>query len=271
MLSVKLNDDRELPILGLGTWKLQGQTCLDIVRAALDSGYRHIDTAYRYNNHEMIAKAIDRSDVNREDVYLTTKIWRDELEPAALKQQFIQILTELNTDYVDLLLVHWPNREIPIAQTYQAMKELQDQGMAVSLGVSNFTIAHLKEAMDVGFTPAVNQVEFHPSLYQKELWDFCKQHSIQLEAYSPLAQGEDIDHEIVQSIADKYGVTPAQITIAWLINKGIIAIPRSSKVEHVKENLVALDIVMSSEHINALDGLGEGNRLIEPPFAEFDT
>lgn len=270
MQQIKLNDGNEIPILGFGTWKLEGQACLEMVRTALDAGYRHIDTAHRYNNHDMVAKAIERSDLEREDIFITTKIWRDSLEPTALKDQFMKALTELNTKYIDMILIHWPNRDVPIAETYSAMKELQDNNLALSIGVSNFTIHHLQDAIDAGFKPAVNQVEFHPSLYQKDLLEFCRDNDIQTEAYSPLAQGEDIDHEVINAIAGKYNVTPAQITIAWLVNKDIIALPRSSNKDHVRENIAALDIKLDTEDINTLDGLGEGNRLLTPEYADFE-
>lgn len=269
MNRISLDDGHTMPQLGLGTWQLQGQDCMDAVTAALENNYRHIDTAYKYQNHETVARAIHESPVAREDIYISTKIWRDQLRPDELKEQFRQSLKELNTNYVDLLMIHWPNSSIPIEDTYAAMQELKDNGQAVSIGVSNFTIRHLEEALSVGFTPAVNQVEFHPSLYPKELYEFCREHDIQLVAYSPLAQGEDAENQSIQSIAKKHNKTPAQIIIAWILHKQIVAIPRSSNPKHIEENMAAIDIELDEDDMDVLDGLDKGNRLIEPPFAEF--
>lgn len=269
MHTLTLNDGYTIPQLGFGTWKLQGTECTEATRVALENDYRHIDTAYRYQNHQAIAKAIDETAVDREDIYLTTKIWREQLRPDDLKRQFSKSLEELKTSYIDLLLVHWPNSDIPIKETYAALKELKENGQVHSIGVSNFTIEHLQEAVSVNFKPAVNQVEFHPSLYQKELWNFCIEQDIQLVAYSPLAQGDDIKHESVQSIARKHNATPAQIIISWILHKQIVAIPRSASPEHIKENMAAINITMDAQDMHKLDELGGGNRLIEPTFAEF--
>lgn len=260
----------EVPNLGFGTWQITRQECTESVKTALDLGYRHIDTADKYGNHKEVGEGIKQSGIDRKDIFLTTKVWRDFLHHDEVLDAASRFLEELQTDYLDLLLVHWPNTEVPITETLEALKELQEKGTIKSFGLSNFTIPLLQEALDTGMQFVTNQVEFHPSLYQKELKEFCDKNNIIITAYSPIAQGADLKLPIVQELAQKYGKTPSQIALNWILKKDIIVIPRSHKKEHIQDNLGALSFDLSQEDSAKIDSLNIHNRLICPPFALFE-
>ncbi len=265
----KLNSTTEIPVLGLGTWKLRKDRGKRALEAALQLGYRHLDTADAYNNHQVIAEAIDKSDIKRKDLFITSKIWRTDLEKDAVIETGNRILEELDTEHLDLLLIHWPNRTVPIEETLNGIQTLKKDGKVRAIGVSNFTIPHLKKALKTGIEIVNNQVEFRPSFNQEELQNFCNQHNITITAYSPLGQGQDLRLQTIQDLAKKYQQTPAQIILNWHIQEGRIAIPRSTDPEHLRENLESLDFELEKEDIEKINQVPKGRRLIAPPFHEF--
>lgn len=259
----------DMPVIGLGTWQLRGERCRSAVKAALAAGYRHIDTALIYDNQPDIAKGIAGSGVSREDVFITSKIWRDRLDVRGVREQTDTILSELNTDYVDLLLVHWPNNQFPLPETLDAMTRLQEAGRVRALGVSNFTQERLKEVLAVAGNVAVNQVEYHPSFQQEGLREFCARHDITLTAYSPLGQGRDVELPEILRIGDKHQKPPEQVILNWLRQKSITAIPRTADPAHIRSNIAALEWSLDADDIAALNVIEQRDRLLSPPFAEF--
>jgi len=260
---------KAMPSLGLGTWQLTGQDCSRAVRTALALGYTHIDTADFYGNHAEIAEAI--AGVPRERLFITSKVKPSDLQHDDLKASAARLLRELKLDYLDLLLIHWPNKEIPMAETFTALAEIVAEGKVRHIGVSNFTVRHLKEALSVSKVPiVVNQVEFHPFLYQKELLAFCKENKIRLTAYSPLARGKVFKDETLKAIGKKHGKTPGQVALRWLHERGIVVIPKASSETHLKENLDLFGFALDDEDTTAIGRLPQ-ERLVNPPFAEFDS
>jgi diketogulonate reductase-like aldo/keto reductase len=266
---VKLNQQTEIPILGLGTWTLTGPTAVRAAKQALETGYRHLDTAQIYNNQPEVGQALIASGLAREEVFITSKVWHSNLHHDQVIKSAHQILNQLQTDYLDLLLIHWPNKKVPIKETLQAMEELKQEGLIKAIGVSNFTISHLKKSLSTGIKIAVNQVEFHPSFNQQELKDFCDQNEIILTAYSPLGQGRDLDLDVIQDLAAKHDKTEAQIILNWLMSKEIVAIPRSSNPDHIEENFHALGWALEDEDIKRIDQIDKHHRILNPPHAEF--
>ena len=271
MKTVVLNSGYEMPVLGLGTWPLKGAECTEVVKKALQLGYRHIDTAADYENHKDIGRALQESGLERSELFITSKVSRGDLRYDDFLQAAERILIELAVDYLDLLLIHWPNKEIPLEETLRAMARLKEEGKVRSLGVSNFTEAHIRKAMDI-FPDliSVNQVEFHPYLYQKGLLDFCRAHDIVLTAYSPLAQGKIFRDDRIRVLTEKYGFSAAQLVLKWLLEKGIVVIPKASSPGHLKDNLDVLNLEIGPEVLAELDNMDENLRLILPSFHEFD-
>jgi len=271
MKEFKLKNGNEIPALGLGTSGLRGDQCTEVVKKALKLGYRHLDTADMYGNHQAIAKAINEADVKRDQLFITSKIQSEDLEAEQLKKTADRLLTELDIQYFDLLLIHWPSPEVPIEESLKAMKDLKEEGKAINIGVSNFTIPLLKEALE--FYPdliTVNQVEFHPTLYQKDLLDFAFKNDIILTAYSPLAQGEVFDNSVLKSLGEKYDKTPAQLALRWLIEKNIVVIPKASSEAHLKNNLNIFDWNFPVDAAREMELLDQNNRLIDPGYPNFD-
>lgn len=260
-----------MPSIGLGTYQLRYDTCVDSVEAALDAGYEHIDTAEIYDNQPEIGEVL--SDVDRENVFVTSKVWRSHFTFEQVLTSTDQTLQELQTDYLDLLLLHWPKDGADYESLFRALGELVDAGTVRNVGVSNFTISHLKEVLPiadhVGVDIALNQVEFHPYLYQDELLEFCEEHDVQLEAYAPIAKGDVADDEVLRRIGDDHAKSPVQVALRWALQHGVVAIPRSSNPEHVRSNIDVFDFELSDEEMKRIDNLDEGMRLYHPPFAEF--
>jgi len=271
MKYVKLNSGDQMPLLGLGTWQLRDQECVDSVKMAVEIGYNHIDTADGYDNHQAVGKGIKESGINRNKLFITSKIKPENLHYEDIKADAQRFLDELKIEYLDLLLIHWPNKDIPLAESLKALKEVKEEGLAKNIGVSNFTINHLKDA--VGIYPnlvAVNQVEFHPTLYQKELLDFCQENGIVLTAYSPLARGEVFENDVIKDLADKYNKSASKLTLKWLIDKDIVAIPKASSREHLESNFDLFDWNLPAEVREKMDQLNKDNRIIDPDWGEFD-
>jgi len=259
----KLNDGRLIPQLGLGVWQTRaGPTCEAAVLAALEAGYRHIDTAAMYGNEESVGAAIRTSGITRENIFVTTKLWNsDHGNP---ERALETSLRKLKMNYVDLYLIHYPTRERH--RSWRALEALQAGGKARSIGVSNFTIRHLNELLAGTKTvPAVNQVEFHPYLYQPELLDFCTSRGIALEAYSPLTTGARLKDPKLIAVAKKYSKSTAQILIRWALQHGLIVIPKSANRKRIFENADVFDFEINSEDMQLLDGLNENLRTCWDP------
>lgn len=264
-----LNSHFTIPIIGLGTWQLGGTVAYHAVKMALGAGYTHFDTADAYDNHTPIGEALRDSKIPRDKLFITSKIWRDEFKKGDVKVTCQRALRELGMDYLDLYLLHWPNKDVPIKETLEAMKKIQEEGLVKSIGVSNFTVHHLKDVLETGITVSVNQVEFHPSFIQSELKKFCDEHGIILTAYSQFAQGKDLKIPAIQEMAKRLGKSEAQIILNWLIQKDISVIPRASIEEHIVSNIKALEFDLEPQDCAIIDALNTNTRIITPEFAEF--
>jgi 2,5-diketo-D-gluconate reductase B len=269
MQTIELNQNAHMPILGLGTWQITGAACEQAVTDALKIGYRHIDTAQIYNNHKDIARAFKQADVPRGEIFLTSKVWRTNHAKSDVITACKQTLDELETDYLDLFLVHWPNKDVPIKETLEGLQELKQNMQINAIGVSNFTVRHLEEALKAGIEISVNQIEFHPSLYQKELMEFCKANHIAITAYSPIAQGADLELPVIREVAKHHNKPAAQVVINWLIAKGMAVIPKASSKEHIQENFDSLTWSLSDEEMALIDKAGGNYRVVSPDFAEW--
>ena len=271
MKEIKLKNGNQIPALGLGTYKLKGKECTKVVKKALEIGYRHLDTADMYNNHQAIAPALEQTDIDREELFITSKLKSSDLKYDRVKNSLDRFLNELNTDYLDLLLIHWPNPDIPIEESLSALKELQQENKIKNIGVSNFTQDLLQEALN--YYPdliTVNQVEFHPTLYQKKLLEFSAQNNVILTAYSPLGRGQVFNNPSLKSLAEKYDKSPAQLTLRWMIEKDIVVIPKASSEAHLKNNFDIFNWDFPEEAARAIDDINQNNRLINPGYPDFD-
>lgn len=269
MKTIKLNDSVELPLIGFGTWQLLGDDCYNSVLNAFEAGYRHIDTADRYGNHAEVARALKDSGLKREEYKLTTKIWRDDLSPNTIINSGKRFLEELGIPYIDLLLIHWPNRDYDLIEAIKAMDQLKQQGIIKAIGVSNFTQHHLEDVLKSGVEITNNQIELRPSFNQKALREFHNQHHITTTSYSTIKGGVDFDIPQIKELVQKYGKTPGQIVLNWAISQNIIVIPRSTTEDRIKENLAAANFEMSAEDIEKLNQIPQGQRLGNPEFADF--
>jgi 2,5-diketo-D-gluconate reductase B len=250
----ELRDGYRIPALGLGTWALRGDQCRFIVKRAIELGYIHIDTADMYGNHQEVGEAITGFD--RSTIYLVSKVRPNNLQYQTVIGDCHRILRELNTAYLDLLLIHWPNESIPIKETLRAFNELVDERKIKSIGVSNFTIRHLCDALQVEGHPITNnQVRFHPYDYDHDLLAYCHKHNIIVTAYSPLGRAHILRHAIIKDMAKKYARTPAQICLRWGLQKGTVVIPKTSSEARLKENMGIFDWELSQTDIQHLDVL----------------
>jgi len=250
----------EIPALGLGTARMKGEECRTAVAEGLDLGYRHVDTAQMYDNEEMVGAAIAESDVDRDEVFLVTKVLRDNLAYDDLLRSVRGSLDRLGTEYVDLLLIHAPSRTVPVAESLRAMNELQDGGAVRHVGVSNFSVSQLREAIDASRTPILtNQVEYHPFHEQPDVLEFCIDNDVMLTAYSPLNVGKGLSNETLREIGERHGKTPAQVALRWLLQQpNVSAIPKSSRREHLRENLAVFDFELTDEEMERIFELQGG-------------
>jgi methylglyoxal/glyoxal reductase len=257
----KLNNGVMIPRLGLGVYQSPpGQVTQRAVEYALKIGYRHIDTARIYNNESDVGAALRRSGIKREDVFITTKLWNSDHGYETALKACDDSLKRLGLKYLDLYLIHWPVPEIR-NESWTALTKLLKDGKCRSIGVSNYTIQHLTELLeDAGVVPMVNQVEFSPFLYQKQLQDYCEKNKIQVEAYSPLTQGAKLNNPTIQQIAKKHGKTPAQVLIRWSLQHNLVTIPKSIREERIRENSQVFDYNLTSEDLRVLDLLDENFR-----------
>jgi diketogulonate reductase-like aldo/keto reductase len=264
--NLKLNDGHLIPQLGFGVWQISSAKTSEVVLAALEASYRHIDTASAYGNEESVGAAIRMSGIPRESIFVTTKLWNsDHGNP---ERALDTSLRKLKMDYVDLYLIHFPVRQR--RKSWRALEELQKKGKTRSIGVSNFTIAHLRELFAESETvPAVNQVEFHPYLYQQDLLAFCQAKGIVIEAYSPLTHGERLKDPKLVAIAKKYlsskTKSTAQILIRWALQHGLVVIPKSSNRRRILENADVFDFEISADDMRLLDSFNENLRTCWDP------
>jgi diketogulonate reductase-like aldo/keto reductase len=261
--ATSLNDGRSIPQLGLGVWQIRnGTKCEAVVGAALEAGYRHIDTASFYGNEESVGAAIRASGIPREDIFVTTKLWNsDHGNPARALEQSLR---RLKFDYIDLYLIHYPVRER--VRSWRVFEKVREQGNALSIGVSNFTIRHLTQLLaDTQTVPAINQVELHPYLYQHELLDFCASREIVVEAYSPLTQGQRLKDPKLVALAAKYTKSTAQILIRWALQHELVVIPKSVNPARIRENAKVFDFEITAEDMRALDNFNENLRTCWDP------
>ncbi|MDD4924725.1 MAG: aldo/keto reductase [Dehalococcoidales bacterium] len=254
---ITLNNGVRMPVLGLGTWQITGKKAEETVLSALNIGYKHIDTATAYHNETDIGKALVKSGIPREEIFITTKLWNSDHGHDKAIAACEKSLKNLGLSYADLYLIHWPVANLYI-KTWTALEELLANGKCRAIGVSNFTIRHLEALMRQSSTvPAVNQVEFSPYLYQKELLDYCRSKGIQLEAYSPLTRGNKLANPALSAIADKYGKSTAQILIRWSLQSGLVVIPKASSTKHLNENAGVFDFELSEEDMQTLNSFNE--------------
>ncbi len=261
-----LNNGVAMPWLGLGVYKTkEGEEVERAVRAALEAGYRSVDTAAMYQNETGVGRAVRESGVPREQVFLTTKVWNNDQGYDSTLKAFEESRRRLGVEYVDLYLIHWPVKG-RYKETWRAMEKLYRDGWVRAIGVSNFQIHHLQDLMaDAEIRPAVNQVEFHPRLTQKPLLSFCREHEIQLEAWSPLMRGHLFDEPTVRGLAEKYGKTPAQIILRWDLEHQVVTIPKSVHPERIRDNAKVFDFELAPEDVAALDGLNRDQRVGPDP------
>lgn len=259
--TVKLNNGVEMPWFGLGVWQVEdGDEAKNSVNAAFKAGYIGIDTAAAYKNEKSVGEAIRESGANRDDLFITSKVWNGDQGYEETLAAFDATMEKLGLDVLDLYLIHWPVKG-KYKDTWRAMEKLYKDGRIRSIGVSNFQPHHLDDLLaDAEVVPAVNQVEFHPLLTQAELLDYCAKKGIQVEAWSPLARGLLFDNEVVTSLGEKYGKSPAQILLRWVLDKGVVVLTRSVKESRIIENADLFDFTLTPEDVTALEALNKNER-----------
>src|SRR6185312_10034222 len=255
MQFVEANGAR-IPAIGLGTWELRGRTCARLVEQALKLGYRHIDTAQIYENERDVGDGLRASGIRRDDVFVTTKVWTTHFAPNDLERSTKESLSKLRLKEVDLLLMHWPNPRIPLRETLGALARVRQQGLTRHIGVSNFTVALIEEAVAACAEPLVcDQVEYHPYLDQAKVKAACAQHDIALVAYSPVARGRIKNDETLRRIGRAHRKSPAQVCLRWLVQQNVAAIPRTSRVERLSENINIFDFELSDDEMQQIAAL----------------
>jgi 2,5-diketo-D-gluconate reductase B len=254
-----------IPLLGLGTWDLRGRVCARVVEQALRLGYRHIDTAQMYENEREVGEGLRASGVKRDDVFVTTKIWPSHFAPLELERSARERLAQLRLNEVDLLLLHWPNPQIPLAETLGALAKVKRDGLARHIGISNFTVALIEEALKVTTEPLVcDQFECHPFLDQSKLIAACHEHGLAVVAYSPIARGDARKNDVLKRIGAAHKKTATQVCLRFLVQQDIVVIPRTSKVERLSENAAIFDFTLSDDEMNEIAKLGSRDgRLVD--------
>ncbi len=257
---LELNTESKIPSIGFGTWQIEdGEEVISSVTAALDSGYRLIDTARIYQNEKGVGEAIRKSSVPRSEMFITTKLWPSDFGMDSARQAFDESLGRLGLEYVDLYLMHWPSRDSKRRHdAWQTLIEIKKEGRAKNIGVSNYTVEHLQDVLRYSdVVPAANQIEFHPYIYedQKPILEFCKKHGIIVEAYSPLSRGLGLDNLTVNDLAQRLGKTPAQIVLRWAVQHGTLPIPKSVNPEHTRENIRVFNFEISDQDMKMIDSL----------------
>lgn len=257
----------DVPALGFGTFRLAGRACREAVEDALEVGYRHVDTAQAYENEKQVGQALAASGVPRDEIFLTTKIWMDRLEPEDVRVSTEKSLEVLSTDYVDLLLIHWPNEDVPLESSLDAMVRLREEGKTRQIGVSNFTPPLIRRA--VRHTSIFcNQVEYHPYLAQDEVLGLAGEHDFLVTAYSPIARGKVSKDETLQEIAAAHGRSAVQVTLRWLLQQPqTAAVPKAAGADHRRHNFEVFDFELSNEEMRRVSSLARGDRIVDPVWA----
>jgi diketogulonate reductase-like aldo/keto reductase len=268
MLFVEANGAK-IPAIGLGTWELRGRSCARLVEQALRLGYRHVDTAQVYENEREVGEGLRASGVKRDEMFVTTKVWTSHFAPTHLERSVKESLSKLHLSEVDLLLLHWPNPRVPLPETLGALARVKQLGLTRHIGVSNFTVALIEEAVAACPEPLIcDQVEYHPYLDQTKVRDACAANGLAVVAYSPIAKGRIKNDRILARIGMDYGKTAAQVCLRWLVQQNVSAIPRTSRVERLKENIDIFDFELSDEEMNRISAMGTAKgRLTDFGFA----
>lgn len=265
------NNMMKMPNLGLGTFRLTGQPLRDSLLQGLELGYRHIDTAQIYANEAEVGQLMRESGVPRQDIYLTTKVWTSEFGPGKVIPSLEVSLEKLGTNYLDLTLIHWPSPqdEVPMAVYLEQLAEAKARGLTREIGVSNFTVAQLKQAIEILGPGAIahQQMEIHPLLQNRKVVEFCEDHGIAITAYMPLAYGKVLTEPLLMEIGQRHGVSAAQVSLAWLLAQGMTVIPSSTKRENLAANLAALKVTLTADELAAIATLERGERCANPDFA----
>lgn len=279
MENFKLSNGIEIPAIGFGTWLLEGEKVIKPLKIALTKGYTHIDTAAIYKNEKEIGTVLKAENVDRSKLFITSKCWNSERGYEKAMAAFEQTLADLQTDYLDLYLIHWPANETQFpdtwaelnAGTWQAFEEIYKSGKAKAIGVSNFNINHLEALFETAeIKPMVNQIEIHPGHSQPELVDFCRQNDLLVEAWSPLGSGRILENELIVSLADKYNVSVGQICINYCLAKEILPLPRSTSEKNIEANLTSNNFKLSAEDVKAIDEMpADGFSGLNPSMVEF--
>jgi diketogulonate reductase-like aldo/keto reductase len=256
-----------IPAIGLGTWQLRGEACAQMVEAALRGGYTHVDTAQGYSNEEFVGEGLAASGVARDRVFLTTKVRTDQMAEGDLQRSVEESLRKLRVFQVDLLLLHWPNPLIPLAESIRALNQVKRDGLAKHIGLSNFTTAKLAEAWQLTTEPlAAEQIEYHPYLEQTKMLSALRQREMAIIAYCPIALGKVIGDPTIEAIARGHGRSAAQVTLRWIVQQGLVAIPKTSKIERLSENLAVFDFALSDAEMARMSALTRpGSRLVNEP------
>ncbi|MCR9256072.1 MAG: aldo/keto reductase [Alphaproteobacteria bacterium] len=260
----------KIPALGLGTWTLKGESCVAMVEHAIKVGYRHIDTAQMYDNEAAVGEGLRGSGVPRDDIFVTTKVWWDRAREGDLERSVEESLGRLGFDPVDLLLIHWPNPEVPVKETMRALNRVKRDGMARHIGISNYTTDLMAQALAHSEEPLVaNQVEYHPYLDQSAVLGKVREAGMVMTSYCPIAKGAVFDDPVIREIGEGHEKTPGQVTLRWLVQQDrVAAIPRSSKPENVTANLQIFDFELSAEEMAAISALAKPDgRLVAPDFS----
>ncbi len=257
METIQLVSGHEIPVLGLGTWTLRDEQCKTVVKTALELGYNHIDTAWMYANQREIGEALREIGAVREELYITSKIWHTHLKYDQVHSQFDECLADLQTDHVDLLLVHHPgDGTVPMEETLSALNEIHDAGKAKSIGISNFSIEQVDQARAISQAPiTTNQVEYHAHSQHEDLLQHCHALQIPLTAHRPLAVGKIVGDPVLGGIGGKHGKTAAQVALRWLLQKGLIVIPKASSAPHLRENLDLFDWELTPTEMETINNL----------------
>ena len=258
-----------IPLVGLGTWDVRGRTCARVVEQALRLGYRHIDTAEMYDNEREVGEGLRASGVPRSEVFVSTKVWPSHFAPRELARAAKESLVKLRLSEVDLLLLHWPNPQVPLAETLGALGQVKEAGMARHIGVSNFNIALLDEATSLSAEPLVcNQFEMHPFLDQSKLVAACRAKGMAVVAYSPIARGNAKNDAVLARIGQEHGKTAAQVCLRYLVQQDVVVIPRTSKIERLEENISIFDFTLTDAEMAQIAGLARrGGRIVDWSFS----
>jgi len=271
--TITLNNGLQMPAMGLGVFQVENDATSEMVKDAIEVGYRSIDTAAIYGNEagvgEGIRQALTTTDLQREDLFITSKVWNDDLSYEETIAAYEESLEKLGLNYLDLYLIHWPGKN-KYKEAWKALEDLYEQGKIKAIGVCNFHVSHLQDLLKIArITPVINQVEFHPRLQQAELRSFCEEHNIQMEAWAPLMQGGLLENETISTIAEKYGKSNAQVILRWDIQNGIVTIPKSVRKERMIQNADIFDFNLTEEEMAIINAMNLEQR-VGPNPDDFD-